>query len=129
MISSLLQKVKTYWEVLHEELFFVAIIMAVALISFGLGRLSVVSARPAIRLNTPPTISMGEPAVERQEGAVGVGAETTGRNYVASKNGTKYYALWCSGVNRIKEENKIWFASPEEAERAGYGKAANCDGL
>ena len=49
--------------------------------------------------------------------------------YVASKNGTKYYLPSCGSSKRIKEENKIWFGTKEEAEAAGYGPAANCPGL
>lgn len=45
---------------------------------------------------------------------------------VASKNGSKYYLLSCAGANRIKEENKVYFTSVDEAERAGYGPASNC---
>ncbi len=49
--------------------------------------------------------------------------------YVASKSGTKYYLPSCSGVKRIKEENKVWFASVEDAQAAGLSPAANCPGL
>jgi hypothetical protein len=45
---------------------------------------------------------------------------------VASKNGTKYYYLHCSGVGRIKEENRVYFDSFQEAESAGYEIAKNC---
>ncbi|XKT74965.1 MAG: hypothetical protein ACJKSS_02255 [Patescibacteria group bacterium UBA2103] len=48
------------------------------------------------------------------------------KNFVASVSGTKYYLPYCSGVSRIKEENKIWFADKEDAELAGYTPAANC---
>jgi len=48
---------------------------------------------------------------------------------VASKSGTKYYYPWCAGVSRIKEENKIWFNSIEEAKSAGLTPASNCVGL
>ena len=51
-----------------------------------------------------------------------------GGHVVASKNGSKYYLPWCGGVNTIKEENKIWFASAEEAKIAGYTPATNCKG-
>jgi hypothetical protein len=50
-------------------------------------------------------------------------------NLVASKNGTKYHFLWCPGASTIKEENKIYFTSKEEAEKAGYKPAVNCKGL
>lgn len=49
--------------------------------------------------------------------------------YVASKSGTKYYLPWCGSVSRIKEENKVWFATKEEAEAAGYKPATNCKGM
>lgn len=49
--------------------------------------------------------------------------------YVASKNGTKYHLPTCSGAKRIKEENKIWFDSKQEAEKAGYSPAKNCKGI
>jgi hypothetical protein len=45
---------------------------------------------------------------------------------VASKNGTKYYPLDCGGAKRIKEENKIWFANKEEAEKFGYSLSLTC---
>lgn len=49
--------------------------------------------------------------------------------YVASKSGTRYYLPTCSGVSRIKEENKIWFQTKEQAEARGLLPAANCPGL
>jgi hypothetical protein len=48
---------------------------------------------------------------------------------VASKTGSKYHLPWCSGAQSIKEVNKVWFSSKEEAERAGYAPATNCKGL
>jgi hypothetical protein len=53
----------------------------------------------------------------------------SGGQYVASKTGTKYYLPWCGSVKRIKDENKVWFASKTEAEAAGYEPAKNCKGL
>jgi hypothetical protein len=49
--------------------------------------------------------------------------------YVGSKSSDKYHALHCSGAQRIAEANKVWFASKEEAERAGYSPAGNCKGI
>jgi hypothetical protein len=56
-------------------------------------------------------------------------ALTSEKKYVASKNSTKYHLPWCSGAARIAEENKVWFASKEEAAAAGYAPAANCKGI
>lgn len=52
-----------------------------------------------------------------------------GGQYVASKKGSKYHLPWCAGAKSILEENKIWFASKEEAEKAGYTPAGNCKGI
>lgn len=45
---------------------------------------------------------------------------------VASKSGTKYYFTWCSGVSRIKEENKVYFESEEEARGRGLTLSKTC---
>lgn len=52
-----------------------------------------------------------------------------GKQYVASKNGKVFHLPWCPGAKRIKEENKIWFSSKEEALALGLKPAANCDGI
>lgn len=46
---------------------------------------------------------------------------------VASKSGTRYYYIWCSGVSRIAAKNKIYFSTEEEAEKKGYTKASGCE--
>jgi len=48
------------------------------------------------------------------------------RSFVASKNGTKYYPVGCKSANRIKDENKIYFATAQEAELEGLTPAATC---
>jgi len=55
--------------------------------------------------------------------------KVVGKNYVASKNGTKYYLPTCAGVKRIKAENKIWFNTVAEAQARGLTPATNCPGL
>ncbi len=47
-------------------------------------------------------------------------------NFVASINGKAYYPANCEAAKRIKEENRIWFRSKEEAEAEGYKPAQNC---
>ena len=44
------------------------------------------------------------------------------RGYVASKTGKKYYPADSAQGKKIKEENRIEFASAKEAEEAGYSK-------
>jgi len=40
--------------------------------------------------------------------------------FVASKNSKIYHLSNCNYVKRIKDENKIWFGSAEEARERGY---------
>lgn len=47
-------------------------------------------------------------------------AGTSQKLFVGSVNSNLYHHKDCSTANRIKEENKIWFGSTEEAEAAGY---------
>ncbi len=80
-------------------------------------------------------------AIEESAGFAGIGEAVKTRisastanqklqgKYVASKNGKSYHLPWCPGARSIKEENKIWFNSKEEAARAGFKPAGNCPGL
>ena len=93
----------------------------VAGISFILGRLSLKTERArhdAVHIEYPPLISAYKVSERHRE--------DSSQRYVASISGTKYYALDCSGVSRIKEENKTYFDSEIDAENAGYDPASNC---
>ena len=46
--------------------------------------------------------------------------------FTASINGAKYYPVGCKSANRIKEENRIWFASEQEAREMGYTPSSQC---
>lgn len=129
-INNIKEKIKPY----KSDIFIVLVIILVALISFGLGRLS------KIRENkVPVTIeNLGASMINSQGNSVQNDQDIKSNQIqinssqgilVGSKNGTKYHFPWCSGAQRIKEENKIWFSSKEEAEKAGYTPAANCKGL
>ena len=73
--------------------------------------------------NAPSTTGIGETKEEATATSATEGA------YVASKNGTKYHLPWCGSAKQIKEENKVWFTTKEEAEAAGYTPASNCKGI
>ena len=92
----------------------------VGVVSFGLGRLSALEA-----VNEPILVQNGLVSATVTEGA----EMTRNGQFVASRSGSAYHFPWCSGAQRIKEANKIWFESREEAEAAGYRPAGNCKGL
>lgn len=113
-----------------------ALIIVVSLVSFVLGRLSLTEKSQAIQQKAQvvesqnKTLSVENPSSNNKTQVTQPtqSPETKGA-YVASKNGTKYHLPWCGSAKRIKEENKIWFATKEAAEKAGYTPAANCKGI
>jgi len=109
----------------NKELYLMAIIILTAVISFGLGRLSKIREE-----KTPITIEntkIGESkSLSTFDVDSGIKAD---KIFVASKNGKKYYYAWCESANVIKEQNRVWFSTQAEAEKAGYQPAANCKGL
>lgn len=74
---------------------------------------------------TDPATSTKESNAQNDPGQA---VKATG-TYVASKTGSKYYLPSCAGAKRIKDENKVWFATKTAAETAGYSTASNCKGL
>jgi competence protein ComEC len=117
--------------------YIVIIIILVSLASYGLGRLSKIEEyKPPVKIIdsvvTPALTTDKQVAASVTANPTspipGIG-EVGGGQFVASRNGAKYHFPWCSGAQRIKEENKIWFETKEDAERAGYDPAANCKGL
>jgi hypothetical protein len=103
-----------------------AVVVLVGLSAFGLGRLSVIGEEgPRLTIHAPQAASVGAASGEPSSAK----ATESGRNYVASKSGSKYYLPTCSGAARIKEENKVWFDSAKDAEARGYSAASNCPGL
>ncbi|MBI2046136.1 MAG: hypothetical protein HYT28_01825 [Parcubacteria group bacterium] len=142
-IKDILNKCKDSTRILEQrDVFVVLLIILASFASFGLGRLSALQEK-----KTPIRIEQAAAAV-MSGGALDVVAAiparqdlaesekqtqektlASGGNFVGSKNGTTYHFPWCSGATRIKEENKVWFATKEAAERAGYHPAGNCKGL
>lgn len=116
-----------------RDMGFISAIVLLGALSFGLGRLSARehTTVPVALCDTAPSVlgvtATALPATT-QPPASTTQVSVTG-TYVASKSGSAYHYPWCSGAQRIKEENKIWFATKEDAEAAGYRPAGNCKGL
>ena len=117
----MLAKIKNLINPVVNDLIIAVVIVLVALIGFGLGRLS------KIKEGRVP-IAVTESKTDFDYLTTSVSDIEVG-GIVASKNGTKYHYPWCPGATTIKEENKITFATTEEARKAGYQPASNCKGL
>jgi hypothetical protein len=124
------------------DLALVAIVLLVGVGCFGLGRLAAITAsKPelqfgAIDLSDTPVGGyahfVDNRAQNNQTVRTGQGGSTVPQGVdavVAAKGGEAYHLLNCPGAAHIKEENRIYFASPAAATAAGYRPAKNCPGL
>lgn len=108
--------------------FYAVLLVLVGVVSFGLGRQSVTSTmmvgseQPA-RVSLQQSFSPPVPVTEESNTPVAQ------QLVVASKSGSKYHLPDCPSASQIKADNKIEFASAQQAEAAGYTPAANCPGL
>ncbi len=50
----------------------------------------------------------------------------TNKNFFASNRGKKYYPVGCSAGDSLKQENRIYFETREDAEKAGYVLSSSC---
>src|SRR3989344_2068473 len=115
----------------RRDIVLALVIILVGCGSFGLGRLSKITEQqmPLAILNTAETAMAQEGIAKRTAVLETLASPAESGQFVASRNGSAYYLPSCSGVKQIKEENKIWFATAEEARLSGYRPAANCKGL
>lgn len=142
-IVDLSEKIKCRWQKwahglppIADDVFLALIIILVAFGSFGLGRLSAKESRKTqVRFeNVPELNSVQTPQKSTLNAGIkdqtaNVLASTESEQLVGSKNGTKYYYPWCSGVQKISPANLIHFDSKESAEARGYTPSAACKGL
>lgn len=110
-------KVKYEFEVAIGEWGLILVVFLVALSSFGLGRLSASEA-------SKPAVSVSQASLETEPQGMALGGLVVG-----SRSGTAYHFPWCSGALQIKPENRVWFASEEAAQTAGYTPSKSCKGL
>lgn len=154
-IHESIKKIKDFCESLTiEDIFIVLVIILVAVASFGLGRLSKIEEeREGVTIHYPEDLStqaglqsagaasaLGsyadadsygktEEGLVKESNSEAPAVSSGDQKFVGSKNSDKYHYPWCPGAQRIKEENKVWFATRAEAEAAGYIPAGNCKGL
>ena len=132
-IAGYSEKVKGWCKESKSDLFTASVIFLVGLGSFGLGRLSATwPEKEPITIteetSTDDAVPHGEEKASSPQTASAVKAPWQGR-FVASRSGKYYYLPSCPGAARIKDANKIWFETQEEAKSRGLAPAANCPGL
>ena len=137
MLTEVSQIIKAWARTRRGDAIATVIIVGVAAASFGLGRLSATwssngEAKNSPNSNTAKVLRVTDASTTPEAPSrSNSGASTTSvkGDVVASKNGTTYYLVSCAAAKRIKESNRIYFISPDDARRAGYTPASNCPGL
>ena len=111
----------------------VLIVVLVGVGSFELGRLSNSGASSGLKIeyngqsevaNVLSALDSAKLLIKSEPKNVTL-VKTT-NNFFASKKGKKYYPVGCSAGKTIKPENKIYFNTRLDAEKAGYVLSSSC---
>jgi hypothetical protein len=140
-LSDISQRIKSLPD-LPKDIAVVGVILACSVGGYLIGRLEVAHALRdrALRVYTRADAVSGEVGITREtpdnglarnsvRAAPAMPQEDVGGSYVGSRTGKTYHLPWCSGAQRIKPENRVWFATKGEAEERGYHPAVNCKGI
>jgi len=135
-----MQKIKQFFtETIQSEkgkdILIVIIVILVGLGSFELGRLSKENSSSGLKIL--PAAMAGEysdqagnvlSVTENTEiSPINQNSNSTGKTFFASSRGSKYYTVSCSAGKTIKQENRVYFRTGEEAEAAGYTLSSSCN--
>ena len=106
-----------------KDIMVVIIVILVGLGAFELGRLSKENGSSGVKIEYPNQTTNTISAISDVQRPT----TATAKTFFASSKGSKYYTISCSAGKTIKQENRIYFASGEEAEKAGYVLSSACN--
>jgi len=110
-----------------KNILIVIIVILVGLSSFELGRLSKENSSSGVKIEYPnQSVILSENALQANTGVSSIISNSNSKTFFASNRGEKYYSIGCSGGKTIKQENRVYFATKEDAERAGYTLSSSC---
>ncbi|MFA5778467.1 MAG: hypothetical protein WC870_03225 [Candidatus Paceibacterota bacterium] len=128
-----MEKIKQFLESEKgKDILIVIIVILVGLGSFELGRLSKEANSSGIKIeyegqqqaNALSGIESNSDIFYNSQ--INSTISNSGKNFFASSRGSKYYPIGCSAGKTIKQENRIYFTTGEEAEQAGYALSSSC---
>ena len=122
-----------------KDIMIVIIVILVGIASFELGRLSKENEPNGVKIeyagkqeaNVINSLEMVKFAnSDNTSGSTKTAStgnvDASGKSFFASSRGSKYYSVGCSAGKTIKQENRIYFATGEEATAAGYTLSSSC---
>ena len=120
MLAKIRELIKSY----HSELVLAVAVIAITIISFNLGRMSVGNSVAKLPLTiSAPGDSLSLPTTHSSLPTVPKNPKVVASKASSSK---LYHFTWCSGAKRITDKNKLTFPTESAAIAAGYSLAGNC---
>jgi len=129
-----MQKIKQFLESEKgKDVMTIVIVILVGICSFYLGRLSNQTSTDGLKIEYKEQEASAIGANTPNNGPIRLNpsiSEKTNNDsrgsYFASKKGKKYYPNGCSAGKTIKQENRIYFSTTTEAEKAGFILSSSC---
>ncbi len=113
-----------------KDILVVFIVILVGLGSFELGRLSNTGSSSSIKIQYNGETQTANVLSSLKASNLLVTSTNTQssslKKFFASSRGKKYYPVGCSAGNTIKQENRIYFNTREQAEKTGYTLSSSC---
>ena len=116
-----------------KDILIVIIVILVGLGSFELGRLSKENSSSGVKIeysnqaeDQGASAVLSENSLQTATKISSTIQSSAGKNFFASSRGSKYYTISCSAGKTIKQENRVYFTTGEEAQQAGYALSSSC---
>jgi hypothetical protein len=113
-----------------KDILVILIVILVGLGSFELGRLSLADKSSGVKIEYNGVSNQANVLTALESSKILATPisqkSSTTKNFFASSKGTKYYTVGCSGGKTIKQENRVYFDTREEVEKAGYVLSSSC---
>lgn len=111
-----------------KKFFLALVIVLVAFLSFGIGRLSVEGKREPVKILSQEVGSKNQEVGNTNQTAAVIntiqGSTLNEGEVYASSKGTKYYYSYCKST--VSDKNKVIFSTAKMAESAGYTLSTTC---
>ncbi|MDP3963376.1 MAG: hypothetical protein Q8Q39_02665 [bacterium] len=132
---SIVAQSKAFWKRNETDVLIAAAFILMAFLAYTAGSIGAASrSSDQITIRVPDSAStlqqqiegaapLAQLATDTDSDTGGIPIKERKGEYVASKNGSYYYAADMAAALRIKSENRIWFNAPQEAEARGLKPA------
>lgn len=118
ILQQVKKNIKLWWEMHESDVFVIAIAVLLSVVILGAGRLY-------YEIESRKILTRFDLIIEENAFPV-LPPSAVAKNFMASVNGEKYYPMGCKAANRIKQENRVWFSSGQEAREMGYTPSVQC---